>query len=110
MASGIELKGYTETWVSGFKEAYDLAIKAVETGEVYMTGEDYNLYMEGYKAGKKDFEPKQGEWIDHSEDGYVECPFCGHLTNCEDNIDELHYCWNCGAEMKGDKDDSGRDA
>lgn len=34
----------------------------VEPNEVYMTGEDYNLYMEGYKAGKKDFEPKQGEW------------------------------------------------
>ena len=47
----------------------------------------------------------QGEWIDHSEDyGYVECPFCEHLTNCEGNKDELHYCWNCGAEMrKGDE-------
>ena len=42
----------------------------------------------------------QGEWIDHSEDGYVECPFCEHLTTCEDNIDELHYCWNCGAKMR----------
>ena len=42
----------------------------------------------------------QGEWKDHSEEGYVECPFCEHLTNCEDNIDELHYCWNCGAYMR----------
>ena len=42
-----------------------------------------------------------GEWIDHSEDyGYAECPFCEHLTNSEGNIDELHYCWNCGAELK----------
>lgn len=41
-----------------------------------------------------------GEWIDHSDDeGYVECPFCEHLTNCEGNIDELHYCWNCGAKL-----------
>lgn len=39
-----------------------------------------------------------GEWIDHSQDfGYVECPICKHLTNCEDNINELHFCWNCGA-------------
>ena len=47
----------------------------------------------------------RGEWIDHSEDyGYVECPFCHELTSCSDNADELHYCWNCGAEMrKGDK-------
>lgn len=46
-------------------------------------------------------EGSQGKWIDHSEDGYVECPFCNCLTNCDDNIDELHYCWNCGAEMRG---------
>ena len=45
-------------------------------------------------------ERPKGEWIDHSEEGYVECPFCEHLTNCEDNIDELHYCWNCGAKMQ----------
>lgn len=44
----------------------------------------------------------QGKWIDHSDDEeYVECPICGHLTNCEGNVDELHYCWNCGAKMKG---------
>lgn len=43
---------------------------------------------------------RQDEWIDHSEEGYVECPVCGHLTNCESNIDELHYCWNCGTKMQ----------
>ncbi len=43
---------------------------------------------------------KSGKWIDHSyEEGYVECPFCGHATTCEDNIDELHYCFYCGARM-----------
>lgn len=42
-----------------------------------------------------------GEWVDYSNEGYVECPFCGSATNCEDNKDELHYCWNCGAKMKG---------
>ncbi len=45
-------------------------------------------------------EPKVGKWIDHSDEGYVECPFCGSLTTCEDNIDELHYCFNCGAKME----------
>ena len=29
--------------------------------EVYMTGKDYNLYLEGYKQGKKDFEKPQAE-------------------------------------------------
>lgn len=57
------------------REAFNLAIKALE-------------------------ERPQGEWIDHSEDyGYAECPFCHELTNCEGNIDELHYCWNCGAKL-----------
>lgn len=44
----------------------------------------------------------EGEWIDHSEDyGYAECPICHELTTCSDNIDELHFCWHCGAKMKG---------
>lgn len=55
-------------------------------------------YVDGLKEGLKD-EPI-GKWIDHSEDyGYVECPKCEHLTNCEGNVDELHYCWNCGAKL-----------
>ena len=63
-------------------------------------------YEEGYHNGMeigKTLNPKikQGEWIDYSNEGYVECPFCGSATNCEDNKDELHYCWNCGAKMKG---------
>ena len=48
-------------------------------------------------------ERPQGEWIDYSDEGYVECPFCQSATNCEDNKDELHFCWNCGAEMRGDE-------
>jgi hypothetical protein len=76
------------------KEAYDLAIKALETGEVYMTGEDYNLYMEGYKAGKKDFEPKQGEWV-LNKDKNPECPFCHHSFTYWGN-----FCGNCGAKMQ----------
>lgn len=49
-------------------------------------------------------EPKQkkGEWIDYSGDGYVECPFCHSATNCEGNKYELHYCFSCGADMRGD--------
>lgn len=42
----------------------------------------------------------QGKWIDYSDEGYVECPFCQSATTCEDNKDELHYCWNCGAKMR----------
>ncbi len=61
-------------------------------------------FKEGYKQaiidGKTNFSKPEGEWIDHSEDyAYAECPFCHELTNCESNIDELHYCWNCGAKL-----------
>ena len=45
-------------------------------------------------------ERKKGEWIDNSEDGYVECPFCHSATNCDDNINELHFCFSCGAKME----------
>lgn len=45
-------------------------------------------------------QPRNGEWIDYSDEGYVECPFCHSATNCEGNKDELHYCFSCGAELR----------
>ena len=45
-------------------------------------------------------QPRNGEWIDYSDEGYIECPFCHSATNCEDNKDELHYCFSCGAELR----------
>lgn len=43
---------------------------------------------------------KVGKWIDYTEDGYVECPFCHSATNCDGNKDELHFCFSCGAKME----------
>lgn len=64
-------------------------------------GEDYRYDLHTTIAQGIPYEERpQGEWIDHSEDGYVECPICNCLTNCDDNIDELHYCWNCGTKMQ----------
>ena len=62
--------------------------------EVYMTGKDYNLYLEGYKQGKKDFGRPQGEWI-YKNDCPC-CPFCNHFYTIFSN-----FCPNCGAKMKG---------
>ena len=42
---------------------------------------------------------RTGRWIDHAEEGYVECPFCQSATNCDGNISELHFCFSCGARM-----------
>ena len=48
-------------------------------------------------------ERKKGKWIDYTEDGYVECPFCHSATNCDGNKDELHFCFSCGADMREDE-------
>lgn len=48
-------------------------------------------------------ERKTGKWIDYAEDGYVECPFCHSATNCDGNVDELHFCFSCGAKMEGEQ-------
>jgi hypothetical protein len=49
-------------------------------------------------------ERNRGKWIDYTEDGYVECPFCHNATNCDGNKDELHFCFSCGADMRGEQD------
>ena len=51
---------------------------------------------------------KYVEWIDYRDEGFVECPFCGHATNCEDDIDELHYCFYCGARMIEPQESEGK--
>lgn len=50
-------------------------------------------------CAEEDPERQHGEWRDFSDEGYVECPFCEHATTCDDNIEELHYCFFCGASL-----------
>ena len=73
----------------------------VKVGNVEQIGrvivEDGSIFCRVFYADRA-----KGEWIDCSEDGYIECPFCHEATNCDGNISELHYCWNCGAELKAD--------
>ena len=49
-------------------------------------------------------ERKRGKWIDYTDEGYVECPFCHSATNCDGNKDELHFCFSCGADMRGEQE------
>ena len=50
-------------------------------------------------------EPKTGKWIDYSDEGYVECPFCHSATTCDGNKDELHFCFSCGADMREESEE-----
>ena len=71
-------------------------------------------YSTRYKALKLAIEALsaesvEGEWIvtEHcsNEFGFrkwieIECPFCGERPTYE-NLDNMKYCPNCGAKMKG---------
>ena len=59
--------------------------------------ESHTAMMMAIKALEK--EPRKGHWIDHSDEGYVECSECGSCTNCDGNISYLNFCFSCGAEM-----------
>ena len=87
------------------KEAFEFAINAVETGEIYMTGEDYNLFLEGYKQGKKDFGRPQGQWIvEKNQFGDIlHCSICGARPRRSEYGYDLHdkFCNECGADMRG---------
>lgn len=84
-----------------YAEISDL-IKAIEESEVYMNGKDYDLYLEGYKQGKKDFERPKGEWkIGGRTTHYHYCSICGKDGDLQDN-----FCRNCGAKMTKSNSDS----
>lgn len=63
-------------------------------------GKDVESYMSSIPSVTP-IRPK-GHWINHSDEGYVECPKCGSATNCDDNINDLHFCFSCGAEMESE--------
>lgn len=65
--------------------------------------EEYQRIIDRFMAFTST-QPRKGEWIDYSDEGFVECPFCHSATNCDGNKDELHYCFSCGAELRGDND------
>lgn len=78
--------------------------------EIYMNGKDFNLYLEGYKQGKKNFERPHGEWNEWTDERWggttIYCPYCKEDA-LEKYSDGLHrqvksnFCPNCGADMRG---------
>lgn len=93
-------------------EAFNLAIKALDGAIICMSEVEMKPYFEGYKAGKEDFEPPKGEWVqieiidDDAEygvnDDASECSNCKHIESSHYwTTTYYHYCPNCGAKMKG---------
>ena len=89
MASGIELKGYSDHWVLNFREAYEMAFKSLEN------------------------ERPHGEWLEVKEEVHFdywtvcECSLCKHSwalgeLSIEDIKDDYKFCPNCGADMRSD--------
>ena len=99
-----------QAYQQGWNDAIDSIIDNAPTveQEVYMTGEDYDLYMKGYIQAQKDFE-RQGEWIflkanEEQTDGY-ECSVCKMTYHTRvPYFSEYNFCPNCGAKMKSLKD------
>lgn len=82
---------------SAFK--FDIADAPIIEPEPSQVSRDIATIIENEKDMRVIGERKRGKWIDHTDEGYVECPFCHSATNCEDNKEELHYCFSCGARM-----------
>lgn len=102
-------------WLIPMNNSLDAAIKALEKEpcEDAISRQsmlDYLKYLHGEMSEEEFIKElpsvtparKKGHWIDHSDEGYVECSSCGSATNCDGNIADLHFCFNCGAEMDED--------
>ena len=96
MASGIELKGYSDHWVLNFREAYEMAFKSLENeraqGE-WIKGREISRTMIGNNI----------EHIDYKD---YTCSNCGLvldylLYNCDGSA-FYKFCPNCGADMRSD--------
>ena len=70
--------------------------------ELYITGEDYNLYIKGYEQAREDFERPQGQWV-NGKDSCAYLLFCSECGMSAQKNTEYPYsfCPFCGADMRG---------
>lgn len=77
------------------EQAIDIAIQLLKEGEVYMTSKDFDLYLEGYKQGRKDFDRPQGECktCRHRDPEDKKCD-CGGLERqgCPFPVSDDYFC------------------
>lgn len=87
----------TEAYSDTAEEALDMAIEALEQYE--------NAFEHGYTEAESKYreilERKHGEWIE-SDFGW-KCSICGNTSVMWQRT--YNFCPNCGADMRGDKDE-----
>ena len=97
-----EMMTFPDTW-----EEFEKSYGFTDNEEVYTNGArlipSFRVKQWLDHLPSTELERKKGKWIDYSDEGYVECPFCHSATNCDGNKDELHYCFSCGEELRGEE-------
>ena len=85
--------------------------KVIDSAPTVDKGYDFGYadgHGEGYELGKNS--RPQGEWIlketdcDDGGNNRYECSNCTY-TDIHADSAEVHYCWHCGAKMRGTKND-----
>ena len=84
----------------------DCAKALIDNAPTVMNGKDYDLYLEGYKQGKKGLDRPKGEWIElpkafDSRELPCKCSICEHILSFINFYPKSNFCPNCGADMRG---------
>lgn len=98
-------------WSGGVLEALE-AVEGLPSAPLYTEDEiqtmqdlEWSQMEKMYELGKE--ERKKGHWIYYDEfDGAVThtCSECGKRMTTAIGV-KASFCWNCGADMRGKKDD-----
>ena len=67
--------------------------------ELYSYRSGWNTALKRASIVIRDEIRPHGEWIDHWDNGYVECPFCHKQITGGD----LNFCVKCGADLRGEE-------
>ena len=92
------------------KEIADLVVGGEEG---IAQGGDGNYWLDGIHSAYREIEnaptvePKKGKWINFNS-YFRKCSLCQKVVGfdyIEQNGETFNFCPNCGADMRGDKDD-----
>lgn len=85
--------------VAAYQQGWNDAIDAIVDNEPTVCNDNYAM---GYQDGVKKVlsERPQGEWIEDIENLLYRCSNCNASSNIRMFKSNLHFCPNCGADMR----------